>query len=42
MTPYAAATILELRDLCRARGLPAAGTRADLVTRLEEHDGRVG
>lgn len=35
---YAAYRITDLRDLARERGLPVAGAKADLVTRLAEHD----
>jgi hypothetical protein len=37
---YAGLTILALRDLCRDRGLPVAGSKAELVTRLTQHDER--
>ena len=35
---YASYPIRILRDLVRDRGLPVAGSKAELVTRLEEHD----
>jgi len=37
---YAGQTILALRDLCRQRGLPVAGAKADLVLRLRDDDAR--
>ena len=35
---YAAYRITDLRDLARERGLPVAGSKADLVARLAGHD----
>jgi hypothetical protein len=35
---YDGQTILVLRALCRARGLPVAGAKAELVVRLNESD----
>ena len=37
-TDYDSMTVEELRALCRARGLPVAGKKADLVARLLDAD----
>lgn len=37
-TDYNSMTVEELRALCRARGLPVAGKKADLVARLLDAD----
>lgn len=36
--PYEDWTVKELQDECRARGLTVSGTKAELVSRLEEDD----
>jgi hypothetical protein len=35
---YDAMTVAELRELCKERGLPVYGTKAEIVLRLRQHD----
>jgi hypothetical protein len=37
---YATRTVVELKDLLRARKLKVSGRKAELVSRLEAHDAR--
>ena len=35
---YDALTVAELRDLCKERGLPVYGTKAEIILRLKQND----
>jgi len=38
---YDSLTVAELRELCRERGLPVSGTKAEIVLRLNQNDAGV-
>ena len=37
-TDYASLKVVDLKELCRGKGLPVSGKKADLIERLEQSD----